>query len=68
MRPNNLVKEERGKQVMKIRIKISSERETLVAIFENDTAFKVAERCLNSEFGSNPPRDLINELAVIIQM
>lgn len=53
---------------MKIRIKISAERESLVAVFENDTAFKIAERCLNSEFGNNPPRELINELALIVQM
>jgi len=33
-----------------MKVKISVDRETLVSVFENDTAFSVAERCLKPEF------------------
>lgn len=41
----------------------------MVNVYEGDTAFSVAERCLRPEFkGQDIPKELINELAVIVQM
>ena len=36
--------------VLKVRIWISDEWESMVSVFEGDTAFTVAERCLRPEF------------------
>jgi len=51
---------------MKIRIKVSSDWESLVNVYENDTAFTVAERCLKPEFKGDVPKELINELSIIV--
>ena len=41
----------------------------MVSVYEGDTAFTVAERCLKPEFkGQEISKELINELAVIVQM
>jgi hypothetical protein len=53
---------------MKIKLRVTNERETIIQVYEGDTAFTVAERCLKPEFKSTIPKELINELASIVQM
>jgi len=58
-----------GPPLLKIKLWVSEDWESLVNVYENDTAVTVAERCLKPEFKDGSiPKELVNELAIIVQM